>query len=97
MFNMTEDIFEAAKADPEKKRLIQEREEAVRNYNNAISVATEEGIEQGRAEGIEQGRAEGEKQKAIETARKMLADGVPVDVVSKYTGLSPEEIDGLRV
>ena len=60
------DIFEAAKADPEKRRLIQEREDAIRNYNNAISVALEqgrtEGIEQGRAEGIEQGRSEGIEQ-----------------------------------
>ena len=42
------DIFEAAKADPEKRRLIQEREDAVRNYNNAISAAIEE--EQAKAE-----------------------------------------------
>ena len=36
------DIFEAAKAAPHKRRFIQEREDAVRNYNNAISAAIEE-------------------------------------------------------
>ncbi|MBR2200093.1 MAG: hypothetical protein IJ894_04995 [Bacteroidales bacterium] len=44
--------------------------------------------EMGRAEG----RAEGAKQKATETARQMKTDGLPVEVISKYTGLDPDEI-----
>ena len=44
--------------------------------------------EMGRAEG----RAEGAKQKATETARQMKTDGLTVEVISKYTGLDPDEI-----
>ena len=73
------DIFEAAKADPEKRRLIQEREDAVRNYNNAISVAVEE----------ERAKAHAEK---IETARKLLIAGVSIEIISSSTGLQIEDI-----
>jgi hypothetical protein len=38
----------------------------------------------------------GEIKKARETVRAMLADGVPADTVSKYTGLSIEEIESLK-
>ena len=44
--------------------------------------------EMGRAEG----RVEGAKQKATETARQMKTDGLTVEVISKYTGLDPDEI-----
>ncbi len=59
----------------------------------------EKGVQKGRAEGIEKGRAE-ERAKAhsekIEMAKGMLADGLSVDVVSKYSGLSASEIEALK-
>ena len=81
-------------------------EESLHNLwdiSNAMSDAEEKGfgkgIEQGRAEGIEQGRAEGRaegaKAQAIETARQMKSDGVPVDTIAKYTHLSIDEITTL--
>lgn len=53
------------------------------------------GREQGRAEGREQGRAEGEYNKALESARSMKADGMPVELIVKYTGLTIDEINRL--
>ena len=41
---------------------------------------------------IEKGRAEGKAEANLETARKMLADGMPMDIVMKYTGLSEDEL-----
>ena len=38
----------------------------------------------GRAEGLAEGR--------IETARNMKADGMSIELIQKYSGLSPEEI-----
>jgi predicted transposase/invertase (TIGR01784 family) len=35
---------------------------------------------------------EGEQKKAWEVARSMMAEGVPVDKIIRYTGLSPEDI-----
>lgn len=45
-----------------------------------------------RQEAIEEGRAEGR----AEVAREMLADGMPVDKIAKYTELSIEEIAALK-
>ena len=46
----------------------------------------------GREEGRAEGRAEGELQKALEMAKKMLSDGMSIDLVAKYSGLTPDEI-----
>ena len=40
----------------------------------------------------EDGYAEGEYNKALEMAKKMLSDGMPIDLVAKYSGLTPDEI-----
>jgi predicted transposase/invertase (TIGR01784 family) len=42
-----------------------------------------------REEGVE----EGNKQARLETARKMLADGMPLEMVLKYTGLSHVDLE----
>ena len=38
---------------------------------------------------------EGKKEANIETARNMKADGLPIDLIVKYTGLTAEEIEAL--
>ena len=55
----------------------------------------EEGIEEGREEGRMEGRIEGEKKKQLEIARTMKTDGISTDVIAKYTGVSPTEIEAL--
>ncbi|MBO7566136.1 MAG: hypothetical protein J6T60_03450 [Bacteroidales bacterium] len=51
-----------------------------------------EGYVDGHIAGREEGRAEGELQKALEMAKKMLSDGMSIDLVAKYSGLTPDEI-----
>ena len=99
------DIFEAAKADPEKRRLIQEREDAVRNYNNAISVAIEEEREKAEkklaeeremaekklADELEKAERKAEAEK-IAMAKKMLTRGLSIEEISDFSGLSIEDI-----
>ena len=48
-------------------------------------------IRMGREEGREEGRAE----ERVEIAKGMLSDDMPVDKISKYTGLTVEEIMSL--
>ena len=48
-------------------------------------------MQQGRQEGIQQGMQKGVKQ----TARKLLEQGVPIEVIASATGLSREEIKKL--
>ena len=47
----------------------------------------------GKKEGLAEGREEGKKDAASDTARKMKVDGLNAEVISKYTGLSIEEIE----
>jgi len=46
-------------------------------------------------EGKKEGRKEGRKDERIETAKRMLNDNLPVEIIAKYTGLSQEEIKTL--
>lgn len=46
---------------------------------------------EGKREGIE----EGMEKKAKETAKKMLEDGLPIETISKYTGLTEKEVKEL--
>ena len=62
-----------------------------RNYEQGL----EQGLEQGRAEGEAAGMVKGELEAAQKLARAMKADGEPVERISKYTGLSPQELENL--
>ena len=50
-----------------------------------------EGLAEGRAEGLAEGRAE----TLSEIARKMLASGMPVEQITRLTGLSVEDINAM--
>jgi predicted transposase/invertase (TIGR01784 family) len=61
-------------------------DESLKHYRDLINV-----VDTARIEGIE----EGEIKKARNVAIQMLADGEPISKISKYTGLSEEEIENL--
>ena len=48
-----------------------------------------------RKEGFAIGHAEGDLARAMKVAKEMLADGMPVDKISKYTELTAEQIEAL--
>jgi predicted transposase/invertase (TIGR01784 family) len=54
-------------------------------------------LEQLQLNKFEEGKEEGQQQKALETARKMLADGLDSAFVMKYTELSPDELATLSL
>ena len=60
---------------------------AYRDIKNSIDTAKRDGI----AEGIELGKAEGAKR----IAQNMQAEGMPVPMISKLTGLTEAEIENL--
>ncbi|MBR4267906.1 MAG: hypothetical protein IKQ46_17855, partial [Bacteroidales bacterium] len=63
----------------------------------------EQGLQQGLQQGRAEGRAEGEKigiekgaqSEKLETAKRMKLDGLPIEVIAKYTQLSVDEIEKL--
>jgi len=79
-----------------------EYEEKMFNWldvNGIKEYAREEGLAEGRAEGREiglsEGRAEGASARTNEIARNLKADGLSPALVSKYTGLTPEQVQAL--
>jgi predicted transposase/invertase (TIGR01784 family) len=59
--------------------------------NDILETKVIEGLEQGRAEGLTEGVAKANR----DNARRMKADNMPVDLIAKYTGLTPGEIEAL--
>ena len=51
-----------------------------------------EGEANGLAKGREEGRAEGRNEEKLVIARKMLSDGMSIELVAKYSGLTEDEI-----
>ena len=55
----------------------------------------QEGYEQGISIGLERGLEQGAHQKALETAKAMYLDKVPVETISKYTNLPLDVVQNL--
>lgn len=61
-----------------------------------IDEEREEARLEGIALGLAQGMTKGAHDKAVETARLMLANNIAIEVVTKCTGLSSEELENLK-
>ena len=66
------------------------------DYYNVIRTAEEEARERGHAiglaEGKAEGRVEGERNMALNIAKRLLASGMPIEEVTKMTGLNTMDI-----
>ena len=82
---------EIARFTPQER---QEYQESIKDYWDYYSTM-KTSFDKGKIEGREEGRAEGKDEANRENARKMKADGMTVELIAKYTSLSPEEIDSL--
>lgn len=62
----------------------------------ATKYGYEDGYKSGRTSGFEEGHSSGKKDTQIETAKRMLREGLEINMISKISGLSKEEIEGLK-
>ncbi|MDR0302885.1 MAG: Rpn family recombination-promoting nuclease/putative transposase, partial [Treponema sp.] len=83
LFNITDDEREYARLTSELKYEL--------DLQSGMVNAKREGIQQGLQQGIHQGRLE----TSLEYIRKMKADNLPVSQISKYTGLSAQQIQDI--
>jgi len=83
---------EIAKFTPQEMREYETSKMAYRDIKNSVDTAKRQGI----AEGMEKGMELGMNQKALDIARNMLADGVDINLISKYSGLTQEQIEKLK-
>ena len=71
-----------------------------RDIKNSIDTAKQEGLAEGMEKGMELGMEKGMKkgmnQKALDIARNMLADGVDINLIMKFSGLTQEQIEKLK-
>ncbi len=65
-------------------------------YEETLKEHRQEALEEGREEGREQGRAEQRVEDYRQFVERLLKHGVPVETISLYTGLTPEEISSLN-
>ena len=79
---------EIAKFTPQEMREYEFSKMAYRDIKNSVDTAKREGI----AEGMEKGM----NKKALDIARNMLADGVDLNLIMKYSGLTQEQIEKLK-
>jgi predicted transposase/invertase (TIGR01784 family) len=88
-------ILEKSAYNEEELRAYEYYWDAVYNERGAIRHGYKQGLAQGRADGIVQGHAEGVEQNKRDNARRMKADGMPIELIAKYTGLTAEDINSL--
>ena len=88
---MTEDVYRKVTQDEIEYERMEARLKYQLQYNTDMSLARQEGLEQGRAEG----EAAGRKEMKLQLARTMKAEGESIEKISKYTGLTAEEIEEL--
>jgi predicted transposase/invertase (TIGR01784 family) len=62
------------------------------DFDNIISSTAE----LAEKRGLEKGRAEGRAEQTVAIAKEMLSDGMSAEMISKYTGLTIDEIEALR-
>ena len=79
---------EIAKFTPQEMREYETSKMAYRDIKNSVDTAKREGI----AEGMEKGM----NQRSLDIARNMLADGVDLNLIMNYSGLTQEQIEKLK-
>jgi predicted transposase YdaD len=73
-------------------------DENLRKYRDTVAVMEGQyakGMMEGHAKGVKEGHAKGSFDKALESARSMKADKMPVELIAKYTGLDMETVNNL--
>ena len=70
-----------------RKKRAKEQREKDRKAKERIKAAKEKGMQQGLQQGLQQEK--------LEIAGKMKQDGMPVDTIILYTGLTQEQVEAL--
>jgi predicted transposase/invertase (TIGR01784 family) len=79
--------------DPEKQRELEERLRSDENFAYEMAAKYELGIEEGIERGIEKGIERGIEKGKLETARKMMEKGEPIQKILEYSNLSMDDLE----
>ena len=82
--------------NPEDRELYELRLKAIRDEMNIRYSGYIDGKADGMVEGEAKGKVAGKNERNIEIAQKMLKENVNIELISKVTGLSIDEIEKLK-
>lgn len=82
--------------NPEDRELYELRLKAIRDEMNIRYSGYIDGKADGMEEGEAKGKAAGKNERNIEIAQNMLKENVNIELISKVTGLSIDEIEKLK-
>jgi len=91
VFRRLEEIAEVSAMTRDERIKYDHALKVYRDTLNTYNGAVQDGLQQGIQQGIQQG----ELNKAMEMALRMKSDGMPTEMIAKYTGLSEETINSL--
>ena len=95
VFRRLSEIADVASLSKEERR---EYDESLKHYRDTIAVMHGQWLEghaSGLAEGMEKGIEKGAEENKRESARRMKGDGMPAELIAKYTGLTIEAVNSL--
>ena len=92
VFKKIFEVSELLEMDEETRKKVIDSMTTERDLRNQMAYARKTAIEEGRAEGREKGRAEGR----ADAASKMLAAGIPAQVIADALGITVEECESYR-
>lgn len=90
------DTLEYLSQDQEARIRYEQRQKFLHDEASSMEFFLEKGFKQGIEEGRQEGVQEGEHKKALEMAKGLLAEGIPVHIIAKTSGLSEAEITALK-
>ena len=84
--------LEQVSGDEKIRRIAELKEKYIRDEQASLEYAKDEGYKTGKEEGMKAGRNEGRN----EIAKNMLKENLSIELISKLTSLSQEEIEKLK-
>ena len=88
-------IAQVAQLPAEERQVYESSLKDYRDFMSAQDTAHLEGYQEGKQEGIEEGKQMGLEEGKRETARRLLAKGMSVELVAELVGLSLEAVQAL--
>lgn len=83
--------------NPKFREYMTAEEDARKIYNSEMYEARQTGMQEGLKNGLKQGKEQGLEQATKEIVEKMLKEKMKEEEISKFTGLSLEEINKIKI
>ena len=91
------ETLEDISSDKTKERIAELRQKYIMDKKSELRTAKEIGIKEGIKEGFKKGLEEGSKNEKTEIVKKMLQENIAIEIITKITSLTQEEIEKIKL